>query len=62
MTIHALRELKNKYDPDVVFLMETKNKSRKLEGMRQKLRFDEGVYVEPEGLSEGLALWWKDSM
>ena len=31
LTIHALKELKKKYDPDFIFLTKTKNKSSKLE-------------------------------
>ena len=50
-TFHALKELKKKYDLDFIFLMETKNKSSKLEKMRKKLDFDKGSYAEPEGLS-----------
>ena len=30
--------------------------------MRKMLKFDEGMYVEPEELSGGLALWWKEEM
>lgn len=29
-----------------------------MEAIRCKLGFDYGSYVEPEGLSGGLALWW----
>ena len=57
LTIQALRELKKKYDPDFIFLMETKNKSWRLERMRKKMGFEDGYYVEPKGLSGGLALW-----
>ncbi|KAF7148704.1 hypothetical protein RHSIM_Rhsim03G0167500 [Rhododendron simsii] len=38
--------------------METKNNKVKLETIRRNLKFDSGTYVEPEGLSGGLALWW----
>ncbi|XVF37472.1 hypothetical protein REPUB_Repub20aG0011000 [Reevesia pubescens] len=61
-TVQALRELKREYDPDFVFLMETKNKSGKLEKLRKKMGYDEGFYVEPLGLSGGLSLWWKRDM
>ena len=57
LTVKALKMLKRKYDSDVVFLMETKNRRDRLEGLREKLKFGEGVYVDPEGLSGGLALW-----
>ncbi|KAH7843498.1 hypothetical protein Vadar_017296 [Vaccinium darrowii] len=38
--------------------METKNKSNKLESIRKRLQFNEAWYVEPQGLSGGLASWW----
>ncbi|KAL7184402.1 hypothetical protein ACSBR2_026539 [Camellia fascicularis] len=40
--------------------METKNKSVSLERIRRRLHFTNHCYVEPEGLSGGLALWWMD--
>ncbi|XVF66220.1 hypothetical protein PTKIN_Ptkin10aG0018000 [Pterospermum kingtungense] len=40
--------------------METKNKKEKLEVLRCKLGFESNAYVDPEGLSGGLALWWRD--
>lgn len=48
---------KNK--PQVVFLMETKQKQKYMERKRQALQFDEAWYVVPIGKSGGLALWWK---
>ena len=39
--------------------METKNKEEKLEMLRRRNGFEKGCYVEPEGLSGGLAVWWK---
>ena len=58
MTVRVLKELYRKYDPDFVFLMETK-KNHKMEKFRKRMGFGESMYVEPEGLSGGLALWWK---
>lgn len=42
----------------MVFLMETKNKKEKLEKIRKRLNFSGYVYVNPRGISGGLALWW----
>ncbi|KAG5528201.1 hypothetical protein RHGRI_028965 [Rhododendron griersonianum] len=42
--------------------METKNKRDSLERIRRRLRFNNSSYVEPEGLSGGLALWWTDEV
>ncbi|KAI8571719.1 hypothetical protein RHMOL_Rhmol01G0141300 [Rhododendron molle] len=38
--------------------METKNNKAKMEAIRRNLRFDDSSYIESEGLSGGLALWW----
>ena len=59
LTVEALKELRKSYDPQFLFLMETKNKEEKLEMLRRRNGFEKGVYVEPEGLSGGLAVWWK---
>lgn len=42
--------------------METKNKRDILEKIRRRLHFSNGSYVDPIGLSGGLALWWKDGV
>ncbi|KAF7151216.1 hypothetical protein RHSIM_Rhsim02G0177800 [Rhododendron simsii] len=42
--------------------METKNNKVKLETIRRSLKFDSSSYVEPEGLSGGLALWWNKEL
>ncbi|XWS28202.1 hypothetical protein CRYUN_Cryun25bG0045300 [Craigia yunnanensis] len=42
--------------------METKYKNNTMEKLRKKLRFEEGMHMEPEELSGGLALWWKGEM
>ncbi|KAH7853775.1 hypothetical protein Vadar_006420 [Vaccinium darrowii] len=38
--------------------MESKNNKVKMETIRQRLGFQHSSYVDPEGLSGGLALWW----
>ncbi|KAF7129888.1 hypothetical protein RHSIM_Rhsim10G0112100 [Rhododendron simsii] len=58
LTSQALGDLVRKNRPSIVFLMETKNNKIKLETIRRNLKFDSSTYVEPEGLSGGLALWW----
>ncbi|GMP72335.1 hypothetical protein CsSME_00030417 [Camellia sinensis var. sinensis] len=42
--------------------METKNKQIKLEGIRRRLHFPNYCYVDPIGLSGGLALWWSNEV
>ncbi|KAK4263572.1 hypothetical protein QN277_028965 [Acacia crassicarpa] len=39
--------------------METKIKSARVRRIRIKCGFDHDLYVEPEGLAGGLAVWWK---
>lgn len=60
LTITNLPELCRVHRPDVVYLMETKNKEKKLESIRQTTSFDRYFYVNPAGRSGGLALWWRD--
>ncbi|KAH7853442.1 hypothetical protein Vadar_002449 [Vaccinium darrowii] len=42
--------------------METKNKRNALEKIRRRLQFSNSCYVDPVGLSGGLALWWKEEV
>lgn len=45
--------------------METKNKEFKVEKVRKKMGFNNGLRVDPvglAGLSGGLALWWNDKV
>ncbi|XP_058186378.1 uncharacterized protein LOC131303505 [Rhododendron vialii] len=62
LTFQILRGLCTTHCPLVVFLMETKNKRETLEGIRRRLHFSMCCYVDPVGLSGGLALWWKDEV
>lgn len=42
--------------------METKNKQSLLEKIRRRLHFSYLCYVDPMGISGGLALWWNDEV
>lgn len=42
--------------------METKNKRQICEEVRRKLGLEEVYYEDPEGISQGLALWWKKEL
>nr|GEU52210.1 reverse transcriptase [Tanacetum cinerariifolium] len=61
-SVSNLRELHKAHSPDVIFLMETKNKQQKLERLRRSLHFASAYYVDPVGCSGGLALWWTSAI
>ncbi|KAL4334878.1 hypothetical protein GQ457_07G013060 [Hibiscus cannabinus] len=56
-TIRALRNSVPKFQPNIVFLSETK---RYLEKIRMKMKFSHCYYEEPHGLAGGLSLWWSN--
>ncbi|OMO61796.1 hypothetical protein CCACVL1_23233 [Corchorus capsularis] len=62
LTVQALKELKRKNDPQLFYIMETKNKRSYMKGLKRKLKFSHDFYVDPDGLSGGLALWWTDDV
>ena len=55
-TVGELRNLIRSYSPAVVFLSETKKKARARENIKWSLGFRQGVAVDCEGRSGGLAL------
>ena len=58
-TVQELQEIRRKYFPDFLFLMETKQKFSYMQGLKKDLGYDELVTVEPAVLSGGLVLMWK---
>lgn len=58
LSVHNLKEecLRNK--PQLVFIMETKQKRRIVHKARKKCGFDEEWIVDPIAIGGGLALWW----
>ena len=60
-TVQRLGEMRRVYFPDLLFLMETKQKKSYVEHLKTSLGYDECVTVDPIGLSGGLAVMWKSS-
>ncbi|CAB4270029.1 unnamed protein product [Prunus armeniaca] len=62
LTVRALHGLIRRNRPTAVFLMETKMRSSRLEGLRKRLGFCKGFDVAPVGRAGGLSLWWDTSV
>ena len=62
LTEKALRRLIRKYDPEILFIMETHQKKKRISFWKRQLKFDQCVVVNPINTSSGgLALFWKSS-
>lgn len=55
-------EFRSDISPDVLFLMETKNQDEYIAKIGKDLNFVNSFTVPPQGLSGGLALFWKDDI
>lgn len=62
LTVHHLKEIQSHYSPDIMFLMETKNKDEAVFNLFQGSDLSNHFTVPPLGLSGGLSLSWKDSV
>lgn len=62
LTVRVLRYFAKHKRPSIVFLMETKNKANRVDRIRRSLNFSNSFYVEPCGLSGGLAVWWNSDI
>ncbi|OMO82636.1 reverse transcriptase [Corchorus capsularis] len=54
LTGRELHDHIRNYDPDIVFLMETKNQVETIEKLSKTCKFEKKFYVNPDGLSGGL--------
>ncbi|KAK8535423.1 hypothetical protein V6N12_056941 [Hibiscus sabdariffa] len=57
-TVRALKNSIKKFQPDIVFLSETKQSKRYLEKIRMKMKLEHSFYIDPIGTAGGFALWW----
>ncbi|KAL0449473.1 UNVERIFIED_CONTAM: hypothetical protein Slati_1503700 [Sesamum latifolium] len=60
-TVQSLRDMVRSLNPDLVFLMETKCKSHRIDSIKKMLDMH-GLAVDSVGRSGGLALLWKKSV
>jgi hypothetical protein len=60
--VGELRDLIRSYNPGVVFLSETKKRSREMDKLKWSFGFTNGVSVDCVGRSGGLALWWRNGI
>jgi len=61
-TVKALKALIRDESPDVVFIVESKSKSHRIERIRSSIGFVDKFSVDPVGKSGGLAIFWKASV
>ena len=57
-TVHAFRNYVRHWNPTIVFLMETKEKLKRMEKINFNLGFSNGLIVPSSGWSGGLAFLW----
>lgn len=61
LTVQRLKEMRHEHFPDIMFLLETKNSSSHVLGVKDWMGYDHAHLVDPISLSGGLALFWKDA-
>ncbi|CAN6541494.1 unnamed protein product [Malus baccata var. baccata] len=60
LTVDNLLEQNRRHTPDIVILLETKNKSSRYEFLKRRLDMNFMFAVEPKGIGGGLCVLWKD--
>lgn len=62
LTVHALKTLVVKEKPDVIFLMETKNREQVISRVQRRIHFSQSYIINPEGKAGGLTLLWQSNI
>ncbi|KAL4638715.1 hypothetical protein ACB092_03G166100 [Castanea dentata] len=57
-TVRALRNLAQQWNPNIVFLMETKTRVKIMERVKERIGLANGLIVPSEGKSGGIARLW----
>ena len=60
--VREVTKLIKEYNPQVLFLIETKRKRHEMDWLRSRWRFNNCVAVESTGRGGGLALLWLDEV
>ncbi|CAN6724151.1 unnamed protein product [Malus baccata var. baccata] len=61
LTVDNLLEQNRLHTPDMVILLETKNKSRNFIHLKRRLGMDHWFFVEPRGIGGGICVFWRDA-
>ncbi|KAK4270612.1 hypothetical protein QN277_019396 [Acacia crassicarpa] len=62
LTVQNLKEVCFRKKPQLVFVMESKQKARVVRKIRRRCGFTQEWIVDPIGYSGGLALWWSEDI
>ena len=57
-SVRALHDLVRCWNPKIVFLMDTKSKKNRMERIKNRIGFANGLIVPSVGRSGGIALLW----
>ena len=57
-SVRALHDMVRRWKPQIVFLMETKSKIKRMERIKNIIGFANGLSVPSSGRSGGLAMFW----
>jgi len=62
LTVQNLRAMVVQERPNLILLMETKNKKLVVDRLRRKLNFQNSFVEEPQGIAGGMAVLWNTEM